>query len=78
MIYTRPDDAFFNQILDAVLTTSEAARMAYYSPRSIRRLAEEGIVAARKTMTGDWLISRHSLEKHVRERLDKQVKVRHF
>jgi len=78
MFYTRPDDAFFNQILDAVLTTREAAQAAHYAPRTIRRLAEEGVIAARKSVSGEWLISRHSLEKHVRARLDKRGKLGQF
>lgn len=72
------DNVLYRQALEDVLTTREAAQVFFYSPRTIRRLAEEGVISARKTASGDWLVSKASLSQYVRARLDKTRPKRHF
>lgn len=55
-------------LLDQVVTVIEAAQLTHYHPRTIRRWCDAGLVPAKFTPCGHWLICRASLEKFVRVR----------
>jgi len=54
--------------LDQVITVTEAAALTHYHSRSIRRWCAAGLVVAKLTPCGVWLISRQSLVNFVRAR----------
>jgi DNA-binding transcriptional MerR regulator len=53
---------------DALLLTSEVARLLKVTPDSVRRLERLGKLPARKTASGVRLFARHDVERVARER----------
>lgn len=53
---------------DDYITTTEAAKRYHYSKSNVRKLAQSGTVAARKTEKGVWIYSKASLDEWERHR----------
>jgi hypothetical protein len=63
--YRRPHpEDYAYQVLADVMTVTEAAATYHYCERHIRGLAQDGRIAARKTIDGYWLVERHSVQSY--------------